>query len=70
MVAMLVLSHAIVAAQLEAFSSVDGGLGNSKDAELGFDRDIVMDIVREDHSIVAKTSSLASRSCIHACVLV
>ena len=32
MVAMFALSHASVAAQLEAFFSVDGGLGNSKEA--------------------------------------
>jgi hypothetical protein len=35
MVAILVLSHASVAAQLEAFSSANGDLENSKEAELG-----------------------------------
>jgi hypothetical protein len=38
---MFVLSHASVAAQLEACLSVDGGLGNSKEVEVGSIGDIL-----------------------------
>jgi hypothetical protein len=44
---MFVLSDASVAAQLEAFFSVDGGLGNSKETRLGPTRDMVAVLVSE-----------------------
>jgi hypothetical protein len=44
---MFVLSHASVAAQLEAFFSVDGGLENSKEWVLESGEDIIAGIFRE-----------------------
>ena len=42
---MFVLSHSSVAAQFEAFFSVDGGLGNSKNSEIGSSEDVVAALV-------------------------
>lgn len=51
---MFVLSHASVVAQLEAFFSVDGGLGNSKEVDLGSGEDIVVAFASEYQSEVKK----------------
>ena len=47
---MFVFSHVSVATQLEAFFSVDGGLGNSREVELGPGRDMVAAFVGEYRS--------------------
>jgi hypothetical protein len=65
---MFVLSHASVAAQLEAFFSVVGGLGNSKEAELWSGEDIVAAFVREYQSEAWKTLYATGCSCIYTCV--
>jgi hypothetical protein len=54
MVAMFIFSHASVSAQLEAFLSVNGGLGNSREAEFGSVEDIVAELFKEYGSQVWK----------------
>lgn len=52
---MFVLSHANIVAQLEAFFSIDGGLGNSKEAEVGSGRDMSAVFVKEYQTQVRET---------------
>jgi hypothetical protein len=55
---MFVLSHASVAAQLEAFFSVDGGLENSKEWVLESGEDIVVAFASEYQSEVKNKRDL------------
>ena len=61
MVAIFVFRYASVAAQLEAFFSVDGGLGYSRQADLGSGKDMVAAFVGEYRSEVWETSSVYVR---------